>query len=157
MAGPVQRAISGAVGSAAAIATVGKKLNEDAEQVKLQTSKEAEAKAKADEAISKEAKAVALEADLVKMGADPESAHSFMDAQALGLDTKSYGMIKNKQGKFVGSYSSLARKLSQDSLMDSFSSKVINQKGFAERVVALGGPRRGRVDALVKASEGGKK
>ena len=150
MAGPVQRAISGAVGSAAAIATVGKKLNEDAEQVKLQTSKEAEAKAKADEAISQEAKAGALEAD-------PESAHSFMDAQSLGLDTKSYGMIKNKQGKFVGSYSSLARKLSQDSLMDSFSSKVINQKGFAERVVALGGTRRGRVDALVKASEGGKK
>ena len=44
----------------------------------------------------------------------------------------------------------------KDSLADSLSSRVINEKGFAERVVALGGTRKGRVEALVKAS-GGKK
>ena len=65
-------------------------------------------------------------------------------------------MIRRK-GRFVGSYSSLAEKLSKDSLTDSLSSRVINEKGFDERIVKLGGTRRGRVDALVKASEGGKK
>ena len=79
-----------------------------------------------------------------------------MNARALGLDTKSFGMIR-KKGKFVGTYSSLAEKLSKDSLTDSISSKVLNKRGFAERVMALSGTRRGRVDALVKASEGGKK
>jgi hypothetical protein len=90
------------------------------------------------------------------MGADPKSAEAFMTARSLGLDTKQFGMIR-KKGKFVGTYSSLAEKLSKDSLTDSLSSRAINDKGFANRIVALGGTRRGRVDALVKASEGGKK
>ena len=113
-------------------------------------------KEEASKALQTEAKDTALEADLIRMGADPESAKAFMNARALGLDTKSFGMIR-KKGKFVGTYSSLAEKLSKDSLTDSLSSRVINEKGFAERVVALGGTRRGRVDALVKASKGGKK
>ena len=163
MAGPIQRAMSEAVSTAAAISSVGKKLNEDEKQVKQEASnkqaaaaKEAEAKTKANQAVQEEAKGVALEADLIRMGADPESAKAFVNAKELGLDTKSFGMIR-KKGKFVGSYSSLADKLSKDSLTDSLSSKVINEEGFAKRVVALGGTRKGRVEALVAASKGGKK
>lgn len=163
MAGPIQRAMSEAVSTAAAISSVGKKLNEDEKQVKQEASdkqaaaaKEAEAEAKANEAIQTEAKGTALEADLIRMGADPESARAFVNAKELGLDTKSFGMIR-KKGKFVGSYSSLADKLSKDSLTDSLSSRVLNQEGFARRVVALGGNRKGRVEALVAASKGGKK
>mgnify|MGYP002519875865 CR=1 FL=1 len=132
------------------------------EQAKMQFAQaqarlnEEEAKAKANTAIQEEAKGVALEADLIRMGADPESAKAFVNAKELGLDTKSFGMIR-KKGKFVGSYSSLADKLSKDSLTDSLSSKVINEEGFAKRVIALGGTRKGRVEALVAASKGGKK
>ena len=67
-----------------------------------------------------------------------------------------------KKGRFVGSYSSLAEKLSKDSLTDSLSSKVLNKQGFAARVVALGKNRDERVKALRAATEeekrkGGKK
>ena len=151
MSGPIQKAMSNLVGTASAITVAGKKLSEDEKQ----TEQEASAEAQASKAIQKEAEETAIQADLIRMGADPKSAEAFMNARALGLDTKSFGMIR-KKGKFVGTYSSLAEKLSKDSLTDSLSSKVINNKGFAERVVALGGTRRGRVDALVKASEGGK-
>lgn len=156
MAGPIQSAMSNLVTTASTVATVGKKLNEDAKQASQEASAKAKTEEEASKAIKSEAKDVALEADLVRMGADPESARAFMTARTLGLDTKSFGMIR-KKGKFVGSYSSLAEKLSKDSLTDSLSSKVINEKGFDERIVKLGGTRRGRVDALVKASEGGKK
>ena len=156
MAGPIQKSLSDVVGTVSAIATVGKKLSESEKQASEKASAQAKAEEEASKAIQTEAKETALEADLIRMGADPESAKAFMNARALGLDTKSFGMIR-KKGKFVGTYSSLAEKLSKDSLTDSLSSRVINQKGFAERVVALGGTRKGRVEALVKASEGGKK
>ena len=156
MAGPIQSAVSGVITTATAGAVAGKKMYEDKKQASEKASAEAEAETKASEALTKEAKETALEADLIRMGADPESARAFMDARALGLDTKSFGMIR-KKGKFVGTYSSLAEKLSKDSLTDSLSSRVLNERGFSERVVALGGTRRGRVDALVKASSGGKK
>ena len=156
MAGPIQKAMSEVVNLASGIAVAGKKLSEDERQASEKASAEAKAQEEASRAVQTEAKDTALEADLIRMGADPESAKAFMNARALGLDTKSFGMIR-KKGKFVGTYSSLAEKLSKDSLTDSLSSRVINEKGFAERVVALGGTRRGRVDALVKASEGGKK
>ena len=156
MAGPIQKAMSDVVGTVSAIATVGKKLSESEKQASEEASAKVKAEEEASKAIQAEAKDTALEADLIRMGADPESAKAFMNARALGLDTKSFGMIR-KKGKFVGTYSSLAEKLSKDSLTDSLSSKVINQKGFAERVVALGGTRKGRVEALVKASEGGKR
>ena len=156
MAGPIQRALSEAVNVASGIAVAGKKLSESERQASEKASAQAKAEEEASRAIQTEAQETALEADLIKMGADPKSARAFMDARALGLDTQSFGMIR-KQGKFVGSYSSLAEKLSKDSLTDSLSSKVINDKGFAERVVALGGTRRGRVDALVGASKGGKR
>lgn len=155
MAGPIQRAMSEAVGTASAIAVVGKKLNEDERQASEKTSAEAKAKTEAETAIQKEAQDTALEADLVRMGADPESASAFMTARKLGLGTKGFGMIRQK-GRYLGSYSTIAEKLSKDALADSLSSRVINEKGFAERVVALGGTRKGRVEALVKAS-GGKK
>ena len=156
MAGPIQKALSDVVTTASAITTVGKKLSESEKQASEEASAKVKAEEEASKAIQAEAKDTALEADLIRMGADPESAKAFMNARALGLDTKSFGMIR-KKGKFVGTYSSLAEKLSKDSLTDSLSSKVINQKGFAERVVALGGTRKGRVEALVKASEGGKR
>ena len=155
MAGPIQRAMSEAVGTASAIAVVGKKLNEDERQASEKASAEAKAKTEAESAFKKEAQDTALEADLVRMGADPESARAFMTARSLGLNTKGFGMLRQK-GKFMGSYSSMAEKLSKDSLADSLSSRVINEKGFAERVMALGGNRKGRVKALVEAS-GGKK
>ena len=107
-------------------------------------------------AAKKEAEDTALEADIVRMGGDPEATRNFMNARSLGLDTKGFGMIQ-KNGKFVGSYSSLAERLSKGALADSLTSKVINEKGFSERVLSLGGTRRGRVEALVEASKGGKK
>ena len=156
MAGTIQGAISGATSMVAGAVVGAKKLSEDAKQAEQKASAEAEAEKKASEATAKEAKDTALEADLIRMGADPESASAFMNARALGLDTKQFGMIRQK-GKFVGSYSSLAEKLSKDSLTDSFSSKLLNQRGFEERLMALGGTRQKRVEALVSASKGGKK
>ena len=156
MAGPIQKALSETVNIASGITVAGKKLSETEKQASEKASAKAKAEKEASEAIQTEAQESALEADLIRMGADPKSARDFMTARALGLDTKSFGMIRRK-GKFVGTYSSLAEKLSKDSLTDSLSSRVINEKGFAERIVALGGTRRGRVDALVGASQGGKK
>ena len=156
MAGPIQNAMSNVVNTASAIAVAGKKLNESEKQASEKASAQAKAEEEASKAIQAEAQDTALEADLIKMGADPESARAYMNARTLGLDTKSFGMIRRK-GKFVGSFSSLAEKLSKDAITDSLSSKVLNQKGFAERVVALSSSRKGRVEALVSASEGGKK
>jgi len=156
MAGPIQNAMSNVVNTASAIAVAGKKLNESEKQASEKASAEIKAQEQASQALQKEAQDTALEADLIKMGADPESARAYMNARTLGLDTKSFGMIRRK-GKFVGSFSSLAEKLSKDAITDSLSSKVLNQKGFAERVVALSSSRKGRVEALVSASEGGKK
>ena len=147
MAGPIQKAMSELVSTGAVAAGISSKLNENERQAR---------KAEQEKAVQEEAQGTALQADLIRMGADPESAEAFVNARELGLNTKDFGMVRRK-GKFVGSYSSLADKLSKDSLTDSLSSRVINEKGFAKRVVALGGTRRGRVDALLKASEGGKK
>lgn len=156
MAGPIQKAMSDVVNIASGMVVAGKKISEDERQASEKQSAKAKAEEEAAKAVQTEAKESALEADLIRMGADPESAESFMNARSLGLSTKSFGMIRRK-GRFVGTYSSLAEKLSKDSLTDSLSSKVINEKGFAERVVALGGTRKGRVAALVAASKGGKK
>lgn len=156
MAGPIQKAVSEAISTASVATALGKKLNEDEKQVSQEASAKAKAEEEASRTLQKEAQDTALEADLIRMGADPDSARAYMNARALGLDTKNFGMIR-KQGKFVGTYSSLAEKLSKDSLTDSLSSRAINDKGFAERLMALGGSRKGRVDALVEASKGGKK
>ena len=156
MAGPIQKAMSDLTSIASGMAVAGKKLSESEKQASEKASAQAKTEEEASKAIQKEAQETALQADLIRMGADPKSAEAFITARALGLDTKQFGMIR-KKGKFVGTYSSLAEKLSKDSLTDSLSSKAINDKGFAERIVALGGTRRGRVDALVGASEGGKK
>lgn len=154
--GPIQSALSNAITATAGAAIAGKKMYEEKEQAAEKASAEAEAEKARAGALQKEAKETVLEADLIRMGADPESASAFMKARQLGLDTKSFGMIR-KKGKFVGSYSSLAEKLSKDSLTDSLSSRVLNQKGFAERVIALGGNRKERVSSLLAASKGGKK
>ena len=66
-------------------------------------------------------------------------------------------ITKRQKGKYLGSYSTIAERLSKDALADSLSSRVINEEGFAQRVVALGGTRKGRVQALLEASKGGKK
>lgn len=155
MAGPIQSAFNQILGTATAVAVAGKKAYEHEGQVRKEASVEAKAQKEADDALQKEAQETALEADLVKMGADPESARAFMTARSLGMETKGFGMIKQK-GKYVGSYSTIAERLSKDSLADSLSSRVINEKGFAKRIMALGGTRKGRVQALVEAS-GGKK
>ena len=154
--GAIQGAINEIIGTASAVAVAGKKANENERQASEKASAEAKAQRKASESLQKEAQEASLEADLINMGADPDSASAFMTARQLGLDTKNFGMIRQK-GKFLGSYSTIAERLSKDSLADSLSSRVINEKGFAERVVALGGTRRGRVDALVGASKGGTK
>lgn len=156
MAGPIQSAFNQMLGTATAVAVAGKKLNENERQVGEKASAEAKAQKEADDALQKEAQETALEADLVKMGADPESARAFMTARSLGMDTKGFGMIKQK-GKYVGSYSTIAERLAKDSVADSLSSRVINEEGFAKRIMALGGTRKGRVQALAEASKGGKK
>ena len=156
MAGPIQSAFNQMLGTATAVAVAGKKLNENERQVGEKASAEAKAQKEADDALQKEAQETALEADLVKMGADPESARAFMTARSLGMDTKGFGMIKQK-GKYVGSYSTIAERLAKDSVADSLSSRVINEEGFAKRIMSLGGTRKGRVQALAEASKGGKK
>ena len=156
MAGPIQKALGDVVNIASGAAVAGKKLKENERQASEEASLKTKAEEEAEKATQEAAKETALEADLIRMGADPKSAEAFMNARKLGLDTKGFGMIR-KQGKFVGSYSSLADKLAKDALTDSLSSKIINDKGFSERVMKLGGTRRGRVDALVEASKGGKK
>ena len=156
--GAIQGAVNTMIGTGAAAAVGAKKLHENERQAREKKSAEVKAQEQAkaaEESLKQEAKETALEADLVRMGADPESARAFMDARSLGLSTKGFGMIRNK-GKFAGSYSTMAERLSKDALTDSLSSKVINKQGFAERVISLSGTRKGRVEALVKAS-GGKK
>jgi hypothetical protein len=145
MAGPIQSALSNVVGTVSAVATLGKKLNEAERQTNEKKIAQAKAEADYQRSVQKEAKEATLEADLVNMGADPDSARAFMDARRLGLDTK----------KFKG-LSSTAEKLSKNALADSLSSRVINEAGFAERVIALGGNRKSRVQALINASKGGK-
>ena len=169
MAGPIQSAVNQMLGSATAVAVGAKKLSENERQASEKASKEAkatqEANAKKAEEQQRqesklasdtlEAKNTALEADLIRMGADPESAEAFMLARQLGLETKGFGMLR-KKGKFIGSYSSVAEKLSKDAITDSLSSRAINEEGFTKRILALGGTRKGRVSALIKASGGGK-
>ena len=155
MAGPIQSAFNQILGTATAVAVAGKKAYEHERQVSKDASAEAEAKKQAESALQKEAQETAIEADLVRMGADPESARAFMTARSLGLQTKGFGMIREK-GRYVGSYSTIAQRLSQDALADSLSSRVINEQGFAQRITSLGGTRQSRVKALVEAS-GGKK
>lgn len=163
MAGPIQKAVSEVITTGAAITGLGKKIVEDERQTrkkeeseKIAAEKEEE-ETRAEEArMKKEAESVAMEADLIRMGADPETTRAFMTARELGLDTSRFGTIRGKGGKFIGNYSSMAEKLSKGSLFDSLTSRVINERGFSERVMALGGTRKGRVQALVEAS-GGKK
>ena len=156
MAGPIQSAFNQMLGTATAVAVAGKKSYENERQAGENKSAEAKAQKEAGDALQKEAQETALEASLVNMGADPESAKAFMTARSLGMDTKGFGMIRQK-GKYVGSYSTIAERLAKDSVADSLSSRVINEEGFAKRVMALGGTRKGRVQALVEASKGGKK
>ena len=162
----IQEAFTGAAGAIAGAALVGEKLSENERQASEKASKEAkatqEAKAKEEQAQQRklasdtlEAKNTALEADLIRMGAAPESAEAFMLARQLGLETKGFGMLR-KKGKFIGSYSSIAEKLSKDAITDSLSSRAINEEGFTQRILALGGTRKGRVSALIKASGGSK-
>ena len=139
MAGPIQSAVNQMLGSATAVAVGAKKLSDNERQASEKASKEAKATQeaetkKAEEQARKEsklasdtleAKNTALEADLIRMGADPESAEAFMLARQLGLETKGFGMLR-KKGKFVGSYSSVAEKLSKDAITDSLSSRAIN-------------------------------
>lgn len=181
MAGPIQSAMSQVVNLASGVAVAGKKISEDKKQASEKQKLEMEAKAKAQkaeadaiqqkkqaeeekalalqkkvEAMQTEGKQVALEADLIKMGADPKTARAFMNARELGLDTKGFGMLRNK-GKFAGSYATMAERLSKDALVDTLSSRAINEAGFAERLYSLANTRKGRVEALVEASKGGKK
>ena len=156
MAGPIQSAFNQMLGTATALTVAGKRAYEHERQARKEASSEAEAKRKAEEDLQKEAEETALEADLINRGADPDSARAFMTARSLGLDTKGFGMLRQK-GRYIGSYSTIAEQLAKDSLADSLSSRVINEEGFAKRVVALGGNRRSRVQALVEASKGGKK
>ena len=155
MAGPIQSAFNQMLGTATAVAVAGKKAYEHERQASENASAEAKAQKEADDALQKEAQETALEADLVKMGADPESARAFMTARSLGMETKGFGMIRQK-GRYIGSYSTIAERLSKDALADSLSSRVINEEGFAKRIMALGGTRKGRVEALIKASGGSK-
>lgn len=162
----IQQALVGAAGAIAGAAVAGEKLNENERQANEKASEEAkkaqDAEAKKAEKTQRqlandtlEAKDIALEADLIRMGADPESASAFMTARRLGLETKGFGMLR-KKGKFVGSYSSVAEKLSKDALTDSLSSRAINDRDFTQRLLSLGGSRKSKVQALVEAS-GGKK
>ena len=157
MAGPIQKALSEVVTTGAAIAGIGKKLSDDERQAgKKQQKEEEEAAAEAEkeraakEASERAAKDAAMEADLIRMGADPERARAFMTARELGLPTSSFGMIR-KKGKYVGSYSTVAERLAADYYTDSLSSRVINDRGFKDRLAALKGDK---VKKLIGATGG---
>ena len=154
--GAIQNAFNKILGSATALAIAGRKASQVKGQAGKDESAKIEAQKKAQADISEEAKNTAIEADLVRMGADPETARSFMDARSLGLSTKGFGAIKQK-GRYVGTYSTIAEQLAKDSLTDSLTSRVINEKGFADKVMRIRADRAGRVEALAKASKGGKK
>lgn len=153
MAGPIQAAISGAITAASAAAVAGKKLSEEEKQTHLKKIKEEREAEAYKESLNKMAKEASLEADLISAGADPEKARGFITAQQLGTDTSKFGMIRSK-GKFVGSYSRYAQKLAEGALADSYTAQLISDRGFAERVVALGGSRKTRVEALLEAKGG---
>ena len=141
----IQEAFTGAAGAIAGAALVGEKLSENERQANEKASKEAKA--------TQEAKAKEEQGKQRKLASDTLEAK--MLARQLGLETKGFGMLR-KKGKFIGSYSSVAEKLSKDAITDSLSSRAINEEGFTQRILALGGTRKGRVSALIKAS-GGKK
>lgn len=151
--GAIQKAISDVGTTIVAGAVAGKKLYEAEGQASAKASAQAQTEEEASRVLNKEAEETALEADLIKMGADPESARNFLVARSLGLDTEGFPMIR-KKGKFVGKYSSVAEKLAKDSLTHSFASRAINEKGFADRIMKLGGTRTKRVEALLGASKG---
>lgn len=163
MAGPIQKAISEVITTGAAIAGIGKKLSDDERQAneKAESERLAQEKAAREESEKeakelREAERAAIEADLIRMGADPDTARAFMNARELGLDTSGFGSIRGRGGRFIGSYSTVADRLARNSLTDSLTSRVITDRGFSRRVMELSGSRRGRVEALVKASEGGR-
>lgn len=153
MAGPIQAAISNAITAVSAATIAGKKLSEDEKQAHLKKIEEEREDQAYQESLNKMAKEASLEADLISAGASPEKARGFVNAQQLGTDTSKFGMIR-KKGKLVGSYSKYAQKLAEGALADSYSAQLISDKGFAERVVALGGTRKSRVEALLEAKGG---
>lgn len=151
----IQSAVNGMLGTGAAATVAVKKGAEGQKQEAEKAAAEKAAKAEQGLRNEAEAKEAALQADLVRMGADQESAESYILARRMGLDGKGFGIIR-KKGRFVGSYSSLAEKLSKDAITDSLSSRAMNDRGFTERYMSLGGSRKGRVEALIKASGGSK-
>lgn len=151
----IQSAVNAMLGTGAAAAVAVKKGAEGQKQEAEKAAAEKAAKAEQGLRNEAEAKEAALQADLVRMGADPDSAESYILARRMGLDGKGFGMIR-KKGRFVGSYSSLAEKLSKDAITDSLSARAMNDRGFTERYMSLGGSRKGRVEALIKASGGSK-
>ena len=155
--GKLQSQLSGAVTALAATAAAGKKLHEDEKQIKFKEAQAQEAESKAMAEAQENVKEAALETDLVKMGADPEAARSFMTARKLGLDTKGYGMLRGKGGRFIGGYSSVAEKLAKGSLADTYSSKLINERGFQEKLLRLSQGSKSKAQEILKTVEGGKK
>lgn len=147
--GELQKALSGMVTAVGATAVAGKKLSEDAKQTLLKEEQMAEAERE----VKADIKEAALETDLVKMGADPEIAKSFMTAKKLGLDTEKYGAIKDKI-----SYSKMAEMLAKGSLADTYSARLINDKGFEAKLTKLskGDPERAKA-ILGSLDIGGKK
>lgn len=139
MAGPIQKAMSDAITAGAAVAGITKKLTEDERQAEKEIASKGETQKEAP-------KSTPQAKELIDMGADPESAEAYVNAKERELDSKSFGMVR-KQGKFVGSYSSLADKFSKDSLTDALSSRALNKDGFKKRkgLVAdmKGGKRNG--------------
>ena len=131
----IQSAVNAMLGTGAAATVAVKKGAEGQKQEAEKAAAEKAAKAekaaaekaaKAEQGLRNEAEAKesALQADLVRMGADPESAESYILARRMGLDGKGFGMIR-KKGRFVGSYSSLAEKLSKDAITDSLSARLL--------------------------------
>lgn len=149
--GAIQGAISSAITAASAAAVAGKKLSEDERQAHLKKIKEEKEEEAYRASLNKMAKDASLEADLISAGGEPSKVKGFMTARELGTDTSKFGMIRGKKGRYVGSYSRYAEALAKGSLTDTYSSMLISDKGFADRVVALGGTRKERVKALLEA------
>ena len=154
--GPIQTEINKLLGTAAAIATGGKKFIEnerqasakaDAEAAKEAAAAEKEAQKKAEaeqaaleqeEADKKEAKAVATEADVRLLGASDIEAKAYRLAQERGLANPKR-MIFDKAGKPIATYEEMAQILADNSLSGSVSAQLRGRNAVKNRRALLEG------------------
>lgn len=166
MAGLIQTAVGQLLGTTAASIGVGKKAYEKAKGQTLQKTPEApevkeekpEKQApKVNEAeLNKEANAVATEADLRNFGASEVAAKAYRLAQERGTASPER-IIFDEKGKALATYKEMAEILADQSLFDTFTSRLRSKNRVEERRKLLEGKtHKERVENAVLSVKGGK-